>query len=95
MGGPLDRELVRYDPFLKVCHEPFLGYVSCVGGGGGGSTISLEPKALHATWVISKNPDQLAEVSAEFPAEVSASFAEVSASFAEICTKFRINFFET
>ena len=29
---------------------------------------------------ISKNPDQLAEVSAE----VSASFAEVSASFAEV-----------
>ena len=37
---------------------------------------------------ISKNPDQLAEVSAEVSvevsAEVSASFAEVSASFAEV-----------
>ena len=31
-------------------------------------------------WAISKNPDQLAEVSAE----VTASFAEVSASFAEV-----------
>ena len=34
-------------------------------------------------WAVSKNPDQLAEVSASF-AEVSASFAEVSASFAEV-----------
>ena len=38
--------------------------------------------------VVSKNPDQLAEVSAdvsaEVSAEVSASFAEVSASFAEV-----------
>ena len=33
---------------------------------------------------ISKNPDQLAEVSAEVSVEVSASFAEVSASFAEV-----------
>ena len=37
---------------------------------------------------ISKNPDQLAKVSAEVSAEVSASFAEVSAevsaSFAEV-----------
>ena len=43
-------------------------------------------------WAISKNPDQLAEVSAEVSvevsAEVSASFAEVSASFAEVSASF-------
>ena len=31
MEGPLDGELVRHDPLLKMCHEPFLGDVSCVG----------------------------------------------------------------
>ena len=37
-------------------------------------------KQIVENWAVSKNPDQLAEVSAE----VSASFAEVSASFAEV-----------
>ena len=62
-------------------------------------------------WAISKNPDQLAEVSAEVSAGVSRKFLRkflrVSRKFlrfarrnfrgslAEICTKFRINFFET
>ena len=36
--------------------------------------------AYRENLAVSKNPDQLAEVSAE----VSASFAEVSASFAEV-----------
>ena len=48
-------------------------------------TIFLKSVQFKA---ISKNPDQLAEVSAEVSAEVfaevSASFAEVSASFAEV-----------
>ena len=45
-------------------------------------------KATIKISAISKNPDQLAEVSAEVSAEVfaevSSSFAEVSASFAEV-----------
>ena len=56
---------------------------------------------------VSKNPDQIAEVSAEvsaeISAEVSASFAEVSASEPQKLPRFthgnlhklRINFFET
>ena len=43
---------------------------------------------IHKNLAVSKNPDQLAEVSVEVSvevsAEVSASFAEVSGSFAEV-----------
>ena len=45
-------------------------------------------KKMGRIGAISKNPDQLAEVSAEVFAEVSASFAEVSASFAEVSASF-------
>ena len=38
-------------------------------------------------WAVSKNPDQLAEVSASF-AEVSASFAEVSAVHSQKLPRF-------
>ena len=44
---------------------------------------------LQTFSAVSKNPDQLAEVSVEVSAEVSAEvFAEVSASFAEVSASF-------